>query len=212
MKVVIFDFDGVLADSFLCFYSLIRDSMASIGIDLSEGGYRNLFIGNVHQGFRRLIGDDQKYENFRKFRSDNYDAYYHKFQPKLFSGVLEMLVTIKDGHSLAIASSGRRKNIVELLGKNQATHLFKSILATDEFTKENMLRMILDEHGVGPEETIMVTDTVGDVAIAKEIGMDTIAVCWGFQSKETLKNSFPGTIVESVPELISKIKGAKAQG
>ena len=60
-RLLIFDFDGVLADSFNCFYPMNKDAMASIGILLSEEEYRNLFLENIHQSFKDLISNNEKY-------------------------------------------------------------------------------------------------------------------------------------------------------
>ena len=76
-KVIVFDFDGVLADSFDYFYSLIRDGMKHVGFSFTKKQYRDLFIGNVHQGFRNFINNDQKYLAFSEFRKTNYDRNYY---------------------------------------------------------------------------------------------------------------------------------------
>ena len=44
--LIIFDFDGVLADSFETFYPLMRDMMKHVGFSLSPDQYRNFFIGH----------------------------------------------------------------------------------------------------------------------------------------------------------------------
>ncbi len=74
--LIIFDFDGVLADSFNTFYPLLRDAMKDAGLSLTPDQYRNLFMGNVHQGIKEFVGDDKKYRTAMEFRNSNYDKYY----------------------------------------------------------------------------------------------------------------------------------------
>src|SRR3989344_8910174 len=130
-KLIIFDFDGVLADSFGCLYSLIRDGMKHIGLSFTKEQYQGLFIGNVHQGFKDFIKDDQKYLTFSEFRKANYDRNYYavKGGVKLFPEATEFLKKINKRIILTIASSGHKNNIGNLLKKNKLLDLFKLIIA-----------------------------------------------------------------------------------
>ena len=57
------------------------------------------------------------------------------------------------------------------------------------------------EYGVRPGECVFVTDTVGDVREAQELGIRSVAVTWGFHSAERLAEVSPDVVVESVEEL-----------
>ena len=194
-KTIIFDFDGVLADSFEMFYSLISQSMYLAGLTISRTQYRNLFLGNIHEEFKKFLKTDEKYKLFSNFRSSNYDRYYA--YAKLFDEVVNFLQQIKENYFIAIASSGKRDAIVKLLQKNRIKHYFDLICATDKMTKENMLMDIIAKSGNNSRETIMVTDTVGDLIVAKKMGIKTVAVTWGFHSAETLKSAKPDYIARN---------------
>lgn len=202
-KLIIFDFDGVLADSFDTFYSLIRDAMGHIGLKLTEVQYRNFFIGNVHQGFRDFIKDRDRYSIFSEFRMVNYDKYYNA---KLFPGTIEFLKKIRKGYSLTIASSGRVSNITNLLRKNNVDDLFDPILADSAYSKEAMIKKILAKFNRKPEKVIMISDTVGDIRVAKKIGLTTIAVSWGFHSAQILRLEKPDFLANSFKTLYKNIK------
>ena len=79
------------------------------------------------------------------------------------------------------------------------------ILATGEYTKENMIKEIMNKFESKPEETIMITDTVGDIKLAKKMGLKNIAVTWGFHSKKILKTTEPDFIADSFLSLTSII-------
>ncbi len=196
--LIIFDFDGVLADSFDTFYPLIRDGVAHVGLSLTPDQYRNLFTSNVHQGFRDFIKDDKKYMAFLEFRSSNYDKYYNA---KLFPGVLKFLKTIGKSNVLTIASSGRQKNIINLLKKNNIRNLFSLIIANGALSKVEMIKDILDKFPASLEKTFFITDTIGDIKVAKKCGLKTIAVTWGFHSEKMLKSANPDFIAKSFKEI-----------
>lgn len=205
-NLIIFDFDGVIADSFNTFYPLIKAGMNKVGISIPKNGYRKLFDTNIHKGFEKLIKDKKKYELFNKFRADNFNKYYAKNPPKLFGGIKRILKKLSKDYVLTIASSGNKYNIIWLLKKSGSHKHFDLILATAEKTKENMLREIMEEYGADPKHTTMITDTVGDIKIAKKIGLKTIAVGWGFQNSKTLKKSEPDKLLHKVSDLEKSLK------
>jgi len=202
-KLIIFDFDGVLADSFNYFYSLVRDGMKHIGLSFSKERYRELFIGNVHQGFKDFINNDKKYQDFSEFRKANYDKYYYDDEKgvKLFPEAPAFLKKIDKKYILAIASSGKQENIKNLLSENGVENLFDLILADSSHSKERMIKEILNKLKIDPGQTFFVTDTVGDIKVAKECGLKTIAVTWGFHPLNILKTTKPNRVAKNLEEL-----------
>ena len=195
-NVIIFDFDGVLADSFDYFYSLIRDGMKHIGLSFTKEQYRELFVGNVHQGFKDFINNDQKYLAFSEFRKANYDKYYYDEGKgvKLFSEAPAFIKKIGKKYILTIASSGKQENIRNLLRKGVVENLFDMILADSSHSKKGMIKEVLNRFKVAPGQSFLITDTVGDIKVAKECGLKTIAVTWGFHPKQLLMEAHPDHI------------------
>lgn len=203
--LVIFDFDGVLADSFDTLFPLIRDAMKSVGISLTKSQYCDFFIGGVHQGFRNFIKNNDKYSAFSEFRKNNYDKYYYdkNNKVKLFPGALKFLKKINKKYILTIASSGRQDNIKNLLEESGATNLFSWISANATYTKESMIKEILEKFHSKSQDTIMITDTIGDIKAAKRNNLKTIAVTWGFQPKELLTQNGPDFVADNFNELMN---------
>ena len=208
IKTIIFDFDGVLADSFATFYPLLRDSMAHIGLKLSPDQYRDFFTGNVHQSFKDFINNEDKYLSFSEFRKNNYDKYYYdkKNKVRFFGGVKEFIKKLEKKYILAIASSGNQKNIENLLKNSEIAGLFNFILANTSDTKEGMIRDILDRSNAKAGAAIMISDTVGDILVAKKVGLKTIAVTWGFQDEKTLRLAKPNFIANDFKILYKQLK------
>lgn len=207
-KVIIFDFDGVLADSFDTFYPLLRDAMNHAGLSLTPDQYRDFFIGNVHQGFKNFISDEEKYSVFIKFRSTNYDKYYYnkKRRARLFPGTSGFIKKLSKNYILTVASSGKKDNIQKLLKANGIDNFFSLILADFAYSKEGMINEILDEFLAKPEETFLITDTVGDIKVAKKLGLKTIAVTWGFHFLKLLKTAQPDYIANNFQKLQNILK------
>ena len=86
--------------------------------------------------------------------------------------------------------------------KGGAHKYFDLILATEEYSKENMIKNILEKHKTDPKKTVVITDTVGDIKIAKKLGLKTIAVDWGFHHKKILKESMPDHLVQTFEDIV----------
>jgi phosphoglycolate phosphatase len=200
MKTIIFDFDGVLADSFSFFYKIIKTSMESIGRDLTEEQYRDFFRINAHQAFKDFIGDEDAFRRFAQIREKEVTT--RKEEIKLFDGVEDMLDQLNDeGYVLSIASSGSIDLIRKILIRHDIDDLFEVVLARPDLSKSGKIREILNRTSTVPEEAVMISDTVGDILVAKEMGLETIAVTWGYHSFEILQESCPDDIVNSIEEL-----------
>jgi phosphoglycolate phosphatase len=64
-----------------------------------------------------------------------------------------------------------------------------------------MLEEILDELKVSKDEAVMIGDSSFDLEMARNLGMDSIAVTSGSHDVETLRRYAPLHILESVTQL-----------
>lgn len=196
---LIFDFDGVLADSFQPLYSLIRAGFQSVGLSLTENQYRDLFCDNVHAGYKALITDPKKYEDFIAFRKNHFAKYYAK--AKLFPAVPDFLSTIKDSYFLAVVSSGQSESITSLLKTSGLLTYFSMIEAAQESSKRLMIEKIINSSGLAPSQFALVSDTSGDLTLSKSLGLKTIGVTWGFHGPDILAAVAPDHLVGSFEAL-----------
>jgi len=213
INLIIFDFDGVLADTFDTFYPLIQDGMKEIGMGISPQQYRDLFKDNVHKGFENLIGDEKKLSRFLEFRSVHYDRYYYANEngAKLFPDAKKFIREINKKFTLAIASSGKQDNIKSLLADNGIENAFRLICADSSHSKVGMLQHILNKVDTEPVCTFLITDTTGDVLAGKSVGLKTIGVTWGFQDRQTLAKANADFLVSNFDELSELLNDLTAQ-
>ncbi len=138
----------------------------------------------------------------------NYDKYYYGKKPKIkfFPGALNLIKKLNRKYILTIASSGKKDNIINLLKQHGINNLFGLILAESAYTKEIIIKEILSKFRVRAEETIMIADTVGDLRVAKKVGLKTIAVTWGFHSSTLLKTADADYTTKNFKELENILK------
>jgi len=75
--------------------------------------------------------------------------------------------------------------------------------ADETFSKPHpqMLLDIMDELGMEPEQTIMIGDTEYDLQMAKNAGVNSIAVSYGVHERERLLQHQPLTCVDNIADL-----------
>lgn len=200
IKTIVFDFDGVLANSFKYVYALNKDSMAGVGIKLSKEQYRKFFMGNIHSGFREFIKDDTLFKKFSELRQQNFEKYYSAV--KLFPEVTGFINKIKEKFILTIASSGERNLIIKLLDDSNLCRHFHLISAGKD-RKEGTVNSIRDLLKCNSKEIVFISDTCGDIILAKKLDLKTIGVSWGFHSLKTLYSVKPNFLAQDFNELIS---------
>ncbi len=204
-KCIVFDFDGVLADSFDCLYSLNKRALVLVGIDLPIDKYRGFFNSNFHSALKSYIKEPASYEKVLKFRKRNFKAYYSKAD--LFPEVPLLIKNLATENHLAIASSTKSVFINPLLRRHRLKRYFKKVIGTLDYSKEAVLKEIISATKIKPNQTLMVTDTTGDIQIAKKMGLGTIAVTWGYQPLDLLKKAKPDMIAKTFEELEVMLNG-----
>ncbi|MEK7203790.1 MAG: HAD family hydrolase [Patescibacteria group bacterium] len=201
VKAIVFDFDGVLADSFEHLYGLNKEAMAKIGIKLSKIMYRDFFIDNYHSGVRKFIKSDAAYGKFSEFRHQNFGKYYSAV--KLFPGMPGFVEKISRAFALAVVSSGESRWINKLFAGAKIKGCFYFVGAGDNQDKRKQINLALERLKISPQEAAMVSDTCGDLELAKKLGLKAIGVSWGFHSPKELRLINPDFIARNLPQLYS---------
>src|SRR3989344_3967487 len=173
-KTIIFDFDGVLSDSFDQYYRLNRDALASVGIELSEDHYRDLFNDNIHKGFLELIKNDELIKKFYDFKKNEINNYQKSIN--FFSEAVEFIKALPSDLRLGIVSAAPKKYIEQMLINEGIDSKFQYISGNWHPTKENAIREGLELTQSKIDDSLLISDTAGDILVAKEIGLKTCGV------------------------------------
>jgi phosphoglycolate phosphatase len=204
-KLIIFDFDGVLADSIgmvLEFYNILADKY---GLKKAESNrdISNLFYDNVYVGLKKAGLDESRSGEFLEDMKKLTLEFKEKLEP--FEKVPETLKKLhEEGHMLAIVSSNHSEVIDNFLRQNDLLGIFGAIHGAENLTsKVEKINRLVDEVETGKTDTYYVGDTKGDIKEGNEAGVKTVAACWGYHSKEELQSAGPDFLAETVGELES---------
>lgn len=203
-KLIIFDFDGVIADSFQTIYSVVRDAFLSVGISLSEQGYRDFFLTNPKLAEKKLTKNEEKFDKVQKFIHENAPKKYHDV--KIFPEIQKTIPCLAQNAHLAIVSSSQTDIIKQKLKEYNLEKYFTKILGADkEVSKIKKINEII-QHALLPKSSIyFVSDTVGDIREGKKIGIKTIAATWGFHDKKTILRAKPDIVASEPKNLVTFI-------
>ena len=183
-KAIIFDFDGVFVDDFDFHKSHIEKFL---GIKITDEEFYKIHSGNVYN-------DDGDGLELGSFDIQNYCKQIKAELVKL-PLVKDMDKVIEKSKSLGqsfIVSSGCEYNIKAFFeDKKICLENCKIYGVETNPSKEKKFEKILQETNIPPENLLFVTDTLGDILEANELGIASIAVTWGFQRIETLERGAP---------------------
>lgn len=202
-KVVIFDFDGTIADTLPYILEIIN-------LHAHEFGYKKLST----EKFGDLRNKSPK-EIIRQFKIPFLKLPFILIRGRselkkkmdridLFPGIKQVLETLKkQGITLGILSSNSEENVMEFIKNHHLEKTFDFIHSEfNLFGKAEALKNLLKKNKVKSDEVIYIGDEVRDIEACKKLGLEIIAVTWGFNSKEALIKFQPTFIIDRPEEIL----------
>jgi phosphoglycolate phosphatase len=205
-KVVLFDFDGTIADTY--------QAIANITNQLStEFGYKALdseellLIKNLSS---REIVKRSEISIFKlPFLVRRVRAELSKEIAGLnpITGIERVLWELKSrGYVLGIVTSNIKENVEVFLAKNELNFIFSYIYSsTAIFGKHRIINQLIKDNQLNNSDVIYVGDETRDIRSARKSNVGIVAVGWGFNSAEILKEYQPDYLVDNPQELLDAI-------
>lgn len=196
-KAIIFDFDGVIHDTFEFHRNTIGEFTGNL---LSKEDFRDIHNGNFYANKNdKLKGTD--WIGYRDFTYEPIANFEMEAEMK------EMLLSLSKLYELFMVSSGWEQNIGAFLKKSGVREIFKEVLGGESHkSKVEKFNLLFKKYSLTPDDVVFITDTLGDILEANEMNIKTIAVDFGYHPRETLEKGKPWKIVSSVGELSETIK------
>ena len=197
--LIMFDFDGVVADSFEVFYAEFRAAVEELGFHKlqTRGDLLGLFEGNA---FVQLVKLGFPVWRLKKL-GDQFGPRIAEANQRVspFPGMPELLAELAAAHTVYVISSNTTTAVEDVLTKHGIDGV-RDVLGSDkERSKVKKIRQTMKQHaGLTPW---YIGDTKGDMLEGREAGAQTVAVTWGWHPEDRLRTGSPHHVVRTQDEL-----------
>jgi len=193
-KYIIFDMDGTLIDSSKLLANSINYVRQNLGLSKMEDETILKAINDESVNAPMFFYESEEFEDFHtEFFNEYYQAHY-KTDSRLYPYAKELLEKLSKTHKISLATNAYKKSAYTILFALGIEHYFDIIICGDEVQhpKPNpqMINMIVEFYEDDKEKFLMIGDSTRDKLCAKNAGIDSILVEWGFSEHQNSIHSF----------------------
>ena len=212
MKLIIFDFDGTLADTRQLIVETMQQTIQALELTPCTDEQCASMIGlPLKQAFIELIPmsdemGDRCVDTYRRIFNENNALYVIPTFPNVIDTLFRLSA---EGYILTIASSRSRKSLLDFVHTMHLEEIFSYILGADDVIlskphPEPVLRT-LEAFDCSPEEALVVGDMKYDIEMGRRAGTRTCGVTYGNGSPQDLREARADFIVNNFEEILTLI-------
>lgn len=208
-KYVLFDLDGTLTNPEIGITNSVMYALEKFGISVEDRKELHPFIGPP------LTYSFQTFYGLSKEDSELAVKYYRErfsvnglYENEVYNGVEKMLEEVKaSGKTLIIATSKPEEFALKILEHFDLLKYFDFVAGAtmdgSRGEKADVIRYALEISGIEDKsQAIMIGDREYDILGAKEHGLDSMGVLFGFGDYEELSKAGANYIVENVADIL----------
>ncbi|WP_062115902.1 HAD-IA family hydrolase [Aureimonas sp. AU40] len=196
MRLVLFDCDGTLADTFGLIVGTMRRCFEESGLpDPDEAAVRGIIGLSLDRAIHALAPTVPESELPRLVAA--YKDAFHRVRAEgvhseaLFPGIEPMLrrLAARDEVLLGMVTGKSQRGVRMIVEAHGLEGLFLAVRTADDCPSKPHPAMVLEccaELGVDPADTVVIGDAIYDMQMAKAAGAEAIGVDWGAGSTNEL--------------------------
>lgn len=182
-RLIIFDWDGTVADSMDMCVAGIAGALARMGLPPAPRERMMACNGPLYEESAAIMGiEAARREEFLRLRTECEDAAIPTHQ-RLFPGMREALTAMRGEAVLAIASNGRPEYLTTSLRVLGLGGIFTAVQGRmPGKVKADLIRMLLEK--LRPDAACVVGDALGDLRAAHACGLPAVFVEYGYHGTD----------------------------
>ncbi|KAA6319216.1 Phosphoglycolate phosphatase [termite gut metagenome] len=213
-QLVIFDLDGTLLNTIADLAQSTNHALRKLGFPTHEEEAYNFMVGNgINKLFERALPEREKtMENILRIRTEFIPYYdeYNMDKTLPYPGIVELLQTLQEhGKMTGVASNKYHAATLKLI-----SHYFPQINFTAVFGQRDgivpkpnpaIVYNIMKIAKVSKDKVLYVGDSGVDIQTAKNSGVSSCGVTWGFRPRRELEDFHPDFIVDKAEDILGLI-------
>ena len=215
IKLCIFDMDGTLVNTIDTIAHFGNTALKKFGLDSIPVDEYKLMVGNgsdvlIQRMLKRLGADEGLQKAVHPYYVDIYDKDF-MYLTAPYDGITDMLGKVKEcGAKTAILSnkddSTAKKVSDELFEKGLVDLCLGARPGVALKPDPQAVFEIIEKFGVEKDECLYIGDTATDIKTAKNAGLYSIGVLWGFRDEEELRTAGADVIISDPAEIVEIVK------
>lgn len=201
--LVIFDWDGTLMDSIGKIVTCMQATAMELQMTApAEQSVRDIIGLSMDKALSVLF--PHVANELRQTMIDVYRKHYLELNTTpspLFEGSMTLLDSLREQeYLLAVATGKGRGGLDRVLSLTELGHYFSATRCADESKSKphpQMILDVLDVLNVEPARALMVGDSIHDLNMANNAGVDCVGVSYGAHDHDTLLQAQPKHIINS---------------
>lgn len=205
VRLVIFDFDGTLSDSGDWFLSVVDDLARRFR-------FRRVAQQEVEMLRHRSSREVIQYLGIARWKLPLIARHLRKrvganaHRIELFPGTPDLLEQIAAmGIRIALVTSNSEANARAILGPTHAARIDCYACGSSLFGKAPKFRRVVKRMGIQPAHALSIGDETRDIDAAREVGMRSGAVLWGYASEAALSQAGPDALFRAPQDILDFI-------
>lgn len=204
MKVLIFDFDGTIADT-LKYGQEIANKLAE---EFHFNKVKDWEIPLLkHKSTQELI----KYLEVpilklpRIISRAHHELHLQMDNIEPIAGLKDILVELSHiVQTMGILTSNSKKNVEKFLKNHELSYVFDFIDSSPRLLgKSHQIKSVIKLHNLDRKDVIYIGDETRDIEATKKAHVKMAAVTWGFNSSEKLAEFNPDFVLDEPEQLLS---------
>lgn len=207
MALILFDFDGVLADTLGDMLRFAQETCDELGVKhvVTYEDLNSLEVMSFAEYGRQLEVPEKLLDEFVQRCLKRFEE--KQSPPDIFRDLDSVVKELSKNHTIAIVSGNTTLNVKAFLTQHGLEKCVRAIFGIDApGSKAEKISQARSQFAAEGEAVFMIGDSLSDIRAAKEASVKSIAVSWGHQTAERLSHAEPDHIVHSPRELFELIK------